>query len=247
MSSFELNKIFAAVLVAGIVAMLSGFIAEQMVHPHGLETNAVEIEGAPEVSAGGAAGPTLPEPILDLIATADVAKGQNLSKACAACHSFNQGEAAKIGPNLWNTVGANKGGHDFAYSDDMKKHGGTWTYEELNHFLWKPKSLIPGTKMTYIGIKKPADRAAAIAWLRTLSSSPKPLPTEAEIAQEKADFAPAVDTAPTPDVTGVAGEAPVNAPSSGVAESGGKPVDAPATENIKSPDAPSDVDTKQPE
>lgn len=247
MSSFEFNKIFAAVLVAGIAAMLSGFIAEQLIHAHGLETNAVEIEGAPEAGPGGATGPALPEPILDLIATADVAKGQSLSKACAACHSFNQGEAAKIGPNLWGTVGANKGSHDFAYSDDMKKHGGTWTYEELNHFLWKPKSLIPGTKMTYIGIKKPADRAAVIAWLRTLSPSPKALPTAAEIEKEKADFAPAVDAVPAPDVTGVAGEASVNAPSSGVDQSGGKPVDAPSAANIKSPDAPSDVDTKQPE
>jgi cytochrome c len=188
-SNLESNKIFAAILVAGIVAMLSGFVAELLVHPHDLETDAVAVEGAPE-NTGGTAVAAGPEPILHLIATADVTQGQKISKACAACHNFEQGAGAKVGPDLWDVVGRAKGHEDFAYSEGLKNAGGTWTYEDLNKFLWKPKAFVPDTKMNYIGLKKPEDRAAMIAWLRTLSGSPKTLPSDDDIAKEAADLAP---------------------------------------------------------
>ena len=54
--------------------------------------------------------------------------------------------------------------------------GGAWGYEELNGFLLKPKKFAPGTKMAFAGLKKAHDRANLIAWLRTLSDSPRPLP-----------------------------------------------------------------------
>jgi cytochrome c len=190
MNSFEFNKIFAAFLCAGIVAMLGGFVSHKLVHPHKLYKNAVEIDGA-AIASSGPAKPKMPDPVLHLIATADVAKGQKLSKACAACHSFDKGGPNKVGPNLWKTVGAPKAGHaDFAYSNALKESGGAWGYESLNKFLWKPKAYAPGTKMNYIGIKKPEDRAAMIAWLRTLHDAPLPLPTAAEIAAEAAELAP---------------------------------------------------------
>ena len=81
----------------------------------------------------------------------------------------------------------------FALKDKVKK------YDTETEFLasWKPKKYVPGTKMNYNGIKKPEDRAAMLAWLRTLSSSPTPLPSAAEIAKEVALLAspeePAVD------------------------------------------------------
>lgn len=191
MDSFEFNKIFAAVLVAGIVAMFSGFIAELVVHPHALETDAIAIDGAP-VEAGGASV-AMPEPILALIAAADVAKGEKLSKTCASCHSFEKGGAVKTGPNLWNVVGGAKAhAAGFAYSDGLKSMGGSWSYADLNKFLWKPKKFIPDTKMTFVGLKKPEDRAALIAWLRTLSDSPKGMPGAGEIAAEEAELAPPV-------------------------------------------------------
>lgn len=198
--SLESNKIFAAVLVAGITAMLGGFVAEVMIHPHELATDVVSIEGAPE--EGAAAGPAGPEPILHLIATADIAKGEKLSKACASCHSFQKGEPIKVGPNLWDTVGHKKGGHaGFAYSEGMTAKGGTWTYADLNKFLFKPKAFVPGTKMSYIGLKKAEERAAVIAWLRTLEDSPPPLPSQGEIDAEAAELAPpaaAADAAAAP-------------------------------------------------
>jgi len=190
MSSFEFNKVFAAILLAGIVAMFSGFVADKLVHPHHLKEDAVAIDGG-EVASGGPQVEKKAEPILHLIATADVARGEKLSKACAACHSFDNGGPNKVGPNLWNSFGAPKGNKaGFSYSSAMADFGGAWGYVEMNQFMWKPKKYMPGTKMNYNGIKKPEDRAAMIAWLRTLSSNPDPLPSQAEIAAELTLLAP---------------------------------------------------------
>jgi cytochrome c len=166
----EFNKIFAALLVAGIVAMFSGFIAHLVIHPKHVEEDAYKVEVADTGAAGGgAAAPAEAEPIADLMAGADVAQGEKVAKVCAACHTFESGGANKVGPNLAGIVGA-KHAHkgDFAYSDAMKtKSGDTWSVDALNSFLWNPKKAIPGTKMTFAGVKKPEDRAALIKWLQT--------------------------------------------------------------------------------
>jgi hypothetical protein len=80
MNSFEFNKIFAAFLCAGIVAMLGGFVSHKLVHPHKLYKNAVEIDGA-AIASSGPAKPKMPDPVLHLIATADVAKVTHSIKA----------------------------------------------------------------------------------------------------------------------------------------------------------------------
>ena len=222
MSSFEFNKIFAAVLVAGIVAMLSGFIAKQAVHPEGLIKEAVAIEGAEDTGDHGAAPAEDkgPDPILALLASADIEKGAKLSKACAACHSFEKGGPAKQGPSLWGVVNRDKGSTDgFEYSQTCKEMPGNWDYASLNQFLAKPKKYMPGTKMNYVGLKKTEDRAAIIAWLRTLADSPAALPTEAEIAAEQTASAPAPETATAPEATPPAdGATPAPAPSETPAE-----------------------------
>lgn len=188
----EFNKIFAAVLVAGIVAMFSGFIAKQFTTPHHLAEDAYPIEGLESV-AGGAKVEKLAEPILAMLASADVARGQKVAKACAACHSFDKGGANGVGPNLYNIVGDKKQGRaGYAYSGILDSQGGgLWTYEELNKFLWKPKKYAPGTKMNYVGIKKPEDRAAIILWLNTLGSN-KPMPSASAIAAEAKELLPPV-------------------------------------------------------
>ncbi|MEZ5813901.1 MAG: cytochrome c family protein [Alphaproteobacteria bacterium] len=192
MDSMEKNKIFAAVLVAGITAMFAGFIAERVVHPEVPGEDAVAIEGsAGGGSGGGAAKVKMPDPILNLIETADIAKGEKLSKACAACHSFDKGGPDKVGPNLYGVVGGPKAhSPSFAYSAAMTEFGGAWGYEDLNFFLLKPKDYVAGTKMNYAGLKKPGDRAALIAWLRAQGSGSFPLPSAAEIAAEAAKLAP---------------------------------------------------------
>lgn len=168
-ANLENNKLFASILLAGIIAMLSGFIAKQVVSSETPENEAYPIE-AIEVAAGdaGAAEETV-EPIADLMATADIEKGKSLMRACAACHTFEKGGINKIGPNLWNVVNGPKAHiSGFAYSSAMVEKGGIWDYESLNAFLWKPKKFLPGTKMNYIGLKKAEDRAAAIKYLESL-------------------------------------------------------------------------------
>lgn len=196
--SNESNKIFAAILCALLTVMLAGFFVDKIIVAEKLEKNAIEIEGGAVEGGPIDTKPKLPDPIMALLADADVEKGAKISKACAACHSFEKGGATKQGPNLWGVVGAAKGHVDgFAYSDELIAKGGDWNYDSLNQFLTKPKKYISGTKMNFAGLRKPKDRAALIAWLRVQADSPAPLPTEAEIAAEQAAFAPPVEEAPT--------------------------------------------------
>ncbi len=75
-----------------------------------------------------------------------------------------------MGPGLWGMVGAPKAGEDgYKYSAAMKGLNGEWSEEDLDKFLMKPKDFVPGTKMGYVGMKRPEDRAALIAWMKTLS------------------------------------------------------------------------------
>jgi cytochrome c len=178
--NLETNKIFAAILIAGIFAYLAGFVSELIYHDgHDSVENGYTID-VPETATTGTpadAEPAGPGPIIDLLAEADVEKGKKLSRACAACHTFEKGGANGLGPNLWNVVGRNKASKsDFAYSDAMSAKGGTWSYEDLNQFLYKPKDYVQGTKMNFPGMKKDGNRADMIAWLRTLSDNPQPLP-----------------------------------------------------------------------
>jgi cytochrome c len=116
-------------------------------------------------------------PLATLLAKADPARGQALTKVCATCHSFDKGAAAKVGPNLYNVVDRAKGSEaGFGYSDAMKAKGGKWTFEDLNAFITSPKTFVDGTKMGFGGEPDASKRADIIVYLRSLSDSPAPLP-----------------------------------------------------------------------
>ncbi len=195
-TSLEGNKIIAGLLCAGLLAMATGKLADALRSPTELSENVykIEVEDSGTAVAAAPAGPAPVEPILGLLASADVGAGESGAKKCAACHSFDEGGANKVGPNLWNIVNADKGSVDgYAYSDAMASFDDPkqWTYSSLNKFLQKPKEYMPGTKMNYAGIRKTGDRADMVAYLRSLSGSPAPLPTDTEIqaAQEAYDAA----------------------------------------------------------
>ncbi len=181
MSSFELNKIAAAILLAGIIAMVSSFIAEELVKPKRLAQPAYVVAGVEaKPAAGGAAAAqeAAIEPIGPLLAKANAAEGANLFKQCAACHTADKGGQNRVGPNLYGVIGqhpAEVPGYSFSKALEAIKDK-TWNYEELNKWLASPKAYAPGTKMTFAGLRKPEQRADVIAFLRSKSDSPPPLP-----------------------------------------------------------------------
>ena len=186
MDDLKFNKVAAGFLMAALIAMGGYKISEMLVPHQKLAQNAYPIEVTQQVaSASAAPAPTGPEPVLALLANADVAAGQKVAKKCTACHVFEKGGQNKVGPALWNIVNAPKGQIDgFAYSQALAGFGGAWDYVALNAFFYKPKAYISGTKMNFAGLKKPADRANLIAYLRSQADQPAALPTSDEIAAE---------------------------------------------------------------
>lgn len=179
-SGLESNKFAAAILVAGIIAMVTGFVTDALYKPeYHPKKRGYEISGAQEeaTTAGAVVEEAAPVDIAALMAKASSAEGKAQFQKCAACHTVEKGGANKVGPNLWNVVEAAKGHRsDYTYSEAMKTKGGKWDYESLYHFLNNPKKFIPGTKMGFAGFKKPEDVANMISYLRENADSPAPLP-----------------------------------------------------------------------
>jgi len=168
------NTIAGWVLFAGIVALGSSIVAGELFHSERPETMGYPIEGvAVEGEGGGAAE----QPIEVFLATADVAKGEQVFNKCAACHTAAKGGPNQLGPNLWGTVGAPIGkSHGFPFSPALTQKGGNWDWKALSDWLSNPRGFAPGTKMTFAGLGNPQDRANVIAFLNSRSDSPKPLP-----------------------------------------------------------------------
>ncbi|MCZ6467840.1 MAG: cytochrome c family protein [Alphaproteobacteria bacterium] len=132
---------------------------------------------APSAPAGATGGQSGEGTVAALLASADAGDGRKIFRMCKACHTADKGGRHKVGPNLWDVVGrAKAGAGGYRFSGVLAGLGGTWTFADLDAFLARPKAFAPGTKMTFRGVKKAADRAAVILYLRSLSDSPKPLP-----------------------------------------------------------------------
>jgi cytochrome c len=183
MNSFELNKILGAILGTCLITLALNITAGAIFAPVKPAKPGYAIAAKEESAGGGEAKKEAEEPIEKLLASASVEKGQAAAKQCAACHTFEKGGPNRVGPNLWNIVGSERGeGRGFNFSAAMKAKGGTWTYDELNKFLANPRGYIPGTAMTFAGLSRPQQRADVIDYLRTLSDNPQPLPKAAENA-----------------------------------------------------------------
>jgi cytochrome c len=202
MDSYEFNKLIGALLGTVFVVFSVSIISDSIFAAPVPEKAGFTIEAAePEAGGGGEAAPA-EEPIAVLLASANAEAGAAVFKKCMACHSGEKGGPNKVGPDLWDIVNRPVASHEgFAYSAAMKEfsQGGSvvWDYDHLNHFLTSPKGFVKGTAMGFAGVKKPDERANLIAYLRTLSDSPAPLPEAAAPAAENA-AAPAKAAAPAP-------------------------------------------------
>jgi cytochrome c len=190
MNSFELNKILGAILGCCLITLALNITAGAIFSPEKPAKPGYAI-AVKEQSGGEATAQKEPEkPIAELLAHASVEKGKSIAKQCQACHTFEKGGPNRVGPNLYDIVGHERGAgrNGFNFSSAMKTKGGTWTYDELNKFLTNPRGYIPGTNMTFAGLSRETQRADVIAYLRSLSDNPQPLP--AATAEKPADNQP---------------------------------------------------------
>ena len=96
----------------------------------------------------------------------DAAKGEKVYKKCKACHSLEAGKR-KVGPSLNGIFGRTAGTLDgFKYSKAMVESGIVWDAETISAYMADPKGYIPKNRMAFPGLKKEADRANLIAYLK---------------------------------------------------------------------------------
>lgn len=208
MDTFELNKMAAAVLfsllvVLGVANLADLLYSADPANPMAYIVEGVEVEG----EAVAAAAPVEPEiSLAALLAEADPAAGEKVARKCVSCHTFDDGGANRIGPNLYGVVGQAKAAvSGFGYSNAMAEHGGSWGFEELYAYLKKPSEYLPGTAMNFAGIRKSRDRANLIAYMNAQGSD-LPLPAVEAAAPAAAEEVvetdlPTAPETPTPEIT----------------------------------------------
>ncbi|MGV8841093.1 MAG: hypothetical protein ACWA6X_12410, partial [Bauldia sp.] len=149
-------------------------------------------EPAAPVAAATTTATATTEELLARIRAADPATGAALAAQCGICHTFDAGGGTRVGPNLFDVVAAPIARETtFTYSPaliGLAATGGTWTFDLLDAFLANPAEAVPGTRMGFGGIADANERAAVLAYLRSLSDDPAPLggPREAGAAAARA-------------------------------------------------------------
>jgi cytochrome c len=244
MSDLTFNKIAGAALatalaVVGLKELSAGvFDSGEKVEKPGYAIQVVE------TSAGGAAAPEAPIDWGTVLPAADVKAGEAVFAKCKSCHTVDNGGPNGTGPNLWGLEGRKPGSHaGFAYSAAMTEFGAkqpVWDFEHISEFIKEPQKHLPGTKMTFVGLKKPEDRINLIAYLHSMGGAlpfPAPNPAVAAAPAEGAKPAEAAGAA-APAAAGAATPAAATATSGGPAGAGpGATKAEPATKATTPPNA----------
>jgi cytochrome c len=171
---------------ADVLAYLRTLSDNPVPFPQPTPEDLKKAEEKPAETKAAAKAPTQPtqeaketepdKPIAEMLATASADNGKKISQRCTACHDLSKDGKNKVGPHLWGVIGRDKASiGDYSYSPGMKELKGKWTYEDLYTYLNNPQAFAKGSKMTF-KLTKPQERADIIAYLRTLSDNPEPLP-----------------------------------------------------------------------
>ena len=180
MSSLEVNKILAAIIMAFLIVVIISYLGDLIVNIDNEKKQTVYTIDVPEIDSNNSETlkkGKIVEPISSLLINASIEKGEKIFKKCGSCHNYQKGGTNKVGPNLWNLINRPKASaKSYAYSKALTELGGEWTYEEIAEFLYKPKEYVKGTKMNFAGLKKVEDIANLILFLREQSENPVPLP-----------------------------------------------------------------------
>jgi cytochrome c len=182
MDSFELNKIMGAILGTCLGLLSLNIAANAIFHPSAPAKPGYKIAVPEKGKADQKGAPAQQDPpIAELLAKADVKRGEVSHNKCIACHTFDKGGRNLVGPNLYGIIGREKGSvAGFNYSAGFKKMKGVWTPQEISDFVKNPKGMVPGTSMTFAGINRAGERADLIAYLNTKSDNPQSLTKAAQ-------------------------------------------------------------------
>lgn len=219
MGSLFFNKLAAALLaialvVLGLTTLGDSLFNVEQPEQFGYPVDLAALEGA---SAGAEEEVEGPVDFGVLLASADLSAGERVARRCASCHTFDSGMADGTGPHLWGVLGRAVAAVDgFNYSGAMQEYGQTasgWGYENMYNFLENPRRYIPGTAMSFAGLRDQQDRINLIAYMHEQGSSdmpfPEPLAVPAEGGEEavaEGEMTEAVDAEAAP--MAAEGEAP---------------------------------------
>ncbi|HEY2658708.1 MAG TPA: cytochrome c family protein [Caulobacteraceae bacterium] len=155
--------------ITATAALLSA-CGKQSAAPAQVGAPAPAVAEAPTPEQMKATQATLPAPYN----AADLENGKHKFAQCAACHTLAQGAPNMTGPNLWGVFGRKAGtAANYDYSDAVKAAGFTWDAAHIDTWITDPRAMIPGTKMTFIGLKDPKDRADVIAYVKVNTTAAK--------------------------------------------------------------------------
>lgn len=195
MGSLFFNKLAAALLAVALVILGLTTLGDSLFHAEQPEQFGYPVDLAALEGASGPAEEEVEGPVDFgvLLASADISAGERVARRCASCHSFDSGMADGTGPHLWGVLGRAVAAVDgFNYSAAMQEYGETtdaWRYENMYNFLESPRRYMPGTAMSFAGLRDQEDRINLIAYMHEQGSSDMPFPEPLAVPAEEGDMA----------------------------------------------------------
>jgi len=183
MGDLFFNKVAGAIIAIGLIIMGLMELSNHLVHSETPETLAysVDLSSTVTVAATEEEEETGPVDFGLLLASADVSAGERVARRCASCHTFDDSRENRTGPYMWDVMGRTVAAVDgFGYSGAMEDYadGGAvaWGFQNMYDYLESPRNYVPGTAMSFAGLRDQDDRINILAYMRTLSDSPIDLP-----------------------------------------------------------------------